>query len=104
MNSLILQTISRFLVGLMLLFSIFLLLRGHNEPGGGFIGGLVAAAGIVYLIGSYTRFLAPDYLAAVSPIYIVAIISEVALCLWLLVKGVNLQRWEETTAAVPPAA
>lgn len=28
----------------MLLFSVFLLLRGHNEPGGGFIGGLVAAA------------------------------------------------------------
>ncbi len=47
MNSLILRTISRFLVGLMLLFSIFLLLRGHNEPGGGFIGGLVAAAGII---------------------------------------------------------
>jgi multicomponent Na+:H+ antiporter subunit B len=28
----------------MLIFSIFLLLRGHNEPGGGFVGGLVAAA------------------------------------------------------------
>lgn len=47
MNSLIFKTVSRFLVGLMLLFSIFLLLRGHNEPGGGFIGGLVAAAGVV---------------------------------------------------------
>jgi multicomponent Na+:H+ antiporter subunit B len=47
MNSLIFKTVSRFLVGLMLLFSIFLLLRGHNEPGGGFIGGLVAAAGII---------------------------------------------------------
>ncbi|MEM9440662.1 MAG: Na+/H+ antiporter subunit B [Pseudomonadota bacterium] len=47
MNSLIFKTISRFLVGLMLLFSVFLLLRGHNEPGGGFIGGLVAAAGII---------------------------------------------------------
>lgn len=47
MNSLIFKTISRFLVGLMLLFSIFLLLRGHNEPGGGFIGGLVAAAGLI---------------------------------------------------------
>ncbi|NJO36596.1 MAG: Na+/H+ antiporter subunit B [Rhizobiales bacterium] len=47
MNSLILRTVSRFLVGLMLLFSVFLLLRGHNEPGGGFIGGLVAAAGII---------------------------------------------------------
>ena len=34
-------------MGLMLLFSMFLLWRGHNEPGGGFIGGLVAAAGLV---------------------------------------------------------
>ncbi len=47
MNSLILSTISRLLVGLMLLFSLYLLWRGHNEPGGGFIGGLVAAAGII---------------------------------------------------------
>lgn len=29
---------------LFLLFSIFILLRGHNEPGGGFVGGLIAAA------------------------------------------------------------
>lgn len=44
MSSLILQTTARGLVSLMLLFSVFLLLRGHDEPGGGFIGGLVAAA------------------------------------------------------------
>jgi multicomponent Na+:H+ antiporter subunit B len=43
-NSLILRAASRLLVGLLLTFSIFLLLRGHNEPGGGFIGGLVASA------------------------------------------------------------
>ena len=47
MNSIVLRTASRLLVGLLLLFSIFLLLRGHNEPGGGFIGGLVAAAAFV---------------------------------------------------------
>lgn len=41
-RSVILRTAARFLVPLMLLFSIFLLLRGHNETGGGFIGGLVA--------------------------------------------------------------
>ena len=44
MNSLILRTATRFLLTLLLLFSIFMLLRGHNEPGGGFVGGLVAAA------------------------------------------------------------
>ena len=32
-----------YLMPLLLLFAIFLMLRGHNEPGGGFVGGLVAA-------------------------------------------------------------
>lgn len=45
--SLILQTATRFVFSLMLLLSIFLLLRGHNEPGGGFIGGLIASLGFV---------------------------------------------------------
>jgi multicomponent Na+:H+ antiporter subunit B len=44
MGSLILATATRYLLPLMLLFSVFLLVRGHNEPGGGFVGGLVAAA------------------------------------------------------------
>jgi len=46
MNSLILETWTRLLKPMMLLFSVFLLLRGHNEPGGGFVGGLVAATAI----------------------------------------------------------
>lgn len=45
--SLILQTATRFVFSLLLLLSIFLLLRGHNEPGGGFIGGLMAALAFV---------------------------------------------------------
>ncbi len=44
MNSLILQTTARLLQPLLILFSIFLLLSGHNTPGGGFTGGLMAAA------------------------------------------------------------
>jgi multicomponent Na+:H+ antiporter subunit B len=47
MNSIILRTAARFLITLLMLFSIFLLLRGHNEPGGGFVGGLVAAAAFI---------------------------------------------------------
>ena len=47
MNSVILATVSRLLTGLLLVFSIFLLLRGHNLPGGGFAGGLVAASAFV---------------------------------------------------------
>ncbi len=44
MSSLILRTATRLLKPLMLFFSVFVLLRGHNEPGGGFAGGLMAAA------------------------------------------------------------
>ncbi|MBY5569726.1 Na(+)/H(+) antiporter subunit B [Rhizobium leguminosarum] len=46
MNTLIFRTVAPFLTALMLLFSVFVLLRGHNEPGGGFIGGLIAASGL----------------------------------------------------------
>jgi multicomponent Na+:H+ antiporter subunit B len=44
MRSLIFRTAAPYLTALMLLFSVFVLLRGHNEPGGGFIGGLIAAS------------------------------------------------------------
>lgn len=49
MKSLILLTAARLISPLLLLFSIFLLLRGHNEPGGGFAGGLVAATAFILL-------------------------------------------------------
>jgi multicomponent Na+:H+ antiporter subunit B len=43
-SSTIFKTTSLLLVTLFLVFSLFLLWRGHDEPGGGFAGGLVAAA------------------------------------------------------------
>lgn len=60
MNTLILRTVAPALTALMLLFSIFVLLRGHNEPGGGFIGGLIAASalaiyGIAFGVGAVRR-------------------------------------------------
>ncbi|MDR9390434.1 MAG: Na+/H+ antiporter subunit B [Trueperaceae bacterium] len=53
MNSLILRTTTRLLIGVLLLFSVFLLLRGHDLPGGGFIGGLVGAAAIALYAIAY---------------------------------------------------
>ena len=41
MNALVLQTTARLLVLLLVVFSVLVLIRGHNEPGGGFIGGLL---------------------------------------------------------------
>jgi hypothetical protein len=45
--------------------------------------GLVMAA-VVYVVGSYTRFMAVEYHALVEPAYLVPLLVEVAFCLWLL--------------------
>ncbi len=47
MSTLIFDTATRALFHTMLLFSLFLLFAGHNAPGGGFIGGLVAVVAFV---------------------------------------------------------
>ncbi|MFT7105790.1 MAG: multicomponent Na+:H+ antiporter subunit B [Yoonia sp.] len=55
MNSVILIAGARVLAVLLLVFSAFMMLRGHNDPGGGFIGGLIAATGfVVYAIACGT--------------------------------------------------
>lgn len=46
MKSLILATATRYLLPLLVLFSVFLLAEGHHRPGGGFIGGLIVAASL----------------------------------------------------------
>lgn len=48
MNSQVLQIASKYVKTLLIVFAIIALLRGHNYPGGGFIGGLLAALSIVY--------------------------------------------------------
>jgi len=52
-STLILNTAALAIVPLQLMFSGFLLLRGHDEPGGGFIGGLVAASAFVLYAFSF---------------------------------------------------
>ena len=47
MSSLILTTVTRLVFFVVLLFSLYLLLRGHNNPGGGFIAGLMTALAIL---------------------------------------------------------
>ena len=71
MESLIVRSSTRFLLPLMLLFSVFLLVRGHNEPGGGFVGGLTAAT-------AFTLVLLADGLEAARRLLRVAPLTLVA--------------------------
>ncbi|CAI9392597.1 MULTISPECIES: Na(+)/H(+) antiporter subunit B [unclassified Bacillus (in: firmicutes)] len=52
-NNLVLQTITKVIVFLILLYSVDLFFAGHYTPGGGFIGGLMASGAIVLLLITY---------------------------------------------------
>lgn len=52
-DSFILRAITSFLFFLVNVFAVYLLLRGHNLPGGGFIGGLGCALSIILLMLAY---------------------------------------------------
>jgi multicomponent Na+:H+ antiporter subunit B len=47
MPSLLLSAAVRIVAPLQILISVILFLRGHNEPGGGFIGGLMAGTAVI---------------------------------------------------------
>ena len=63
------------------------------------LGVLMAIAGLSYLINSFTLIIAPAYSETISPILVLAFIGELSLCLWLMVKGVDKQRWKEQASA-----
>jgi Domain of unknown function (DUF4386) len=59
------------------------------------LGVLMVIAGLSYLTDSFTLILAPTYAGTIFPVLVLALIGELSLCLWLLVKGVNIPRWEK---------
>jgi len=63
------------------------------------IGVLLAIEGAGYIINSLALFLAPALQARIFPYFMPTVIAEIALALWLLVMGVNAQRWKEQAAA-----
>jgi multicomponent Na+:H+ antiporter subunit B len=103
MSSLILSTATRYILPLLLLFSVFSLLRGHNEPGGGFIGAMIASVAyalyaIAYGVAEARRALRID------PILLIGaglLIATLAATLPLLV-GEPLMKafWTEWTVPV----
>lgn len=52
-NSMFFRFLASVMLPVLLMFSFALMLRGHNQPGGGFVGGLVASSGIVLMTLAY---------------------------------------------------
>lgn len=46
----ILRTVTKLAIFIILAFAVFLFMAGHHNPGGGFIGGLTVASGIILLL------------------------------------------------------
>lgn len=65
MSSPILRVVMRLIVPLTLLFAGYMAIKGHNEPGGGFIGGLVAAVVLVL----YHMTFGPEALKRMIPVH-----------------------------------
>jgi hypothetical protein len=55
----------------------------------------MAIAGLSYLANSFTLILAPAYSGRIFFVLVFALIGELSLCLWLMVKGVNVPKWNE---------
>lgn len=79
--------------GLVCITRGYLIVRSGFFPR--FIGVFLAIEGVCYLVNSFGIFLAPRVAAKLFDILLVAGLAEVVLCLWLLIRGLNVARWNE---------
>nr|MBI1231596.1 Na+/H+ antiporter subunit B [Cytophagales bacterium] len=103
MKTLIFKTASNYLLPLLLLFAIFILLRGHYLPGGGFVGGLIAS--IAFVIHSFangldqTRKIIKFHPGFLMPIGLTIALAAGALP-WLLGQPFMTGLWMDEPIAV----
>ncbi len=89
-------------VGL-IFFGFTCLIEGYLILKSGFfpriLGVLMQIAGLCYLLNSFAMILAPGFSNLIFPtVLIPSFIGELSLCLWLIVKGVNVSKWNAQLA------
>jgi hypothetical protein len=63
-----------------------------------FVGILMQVAGLSYLVACFAALFAPAFADLITPaILLPPFIGESSFCLWLLLKGVNIEKWKERT-------
>ena len=84
----------------------YLIVRSYFIPRA--IGGLLVLGGFAFLIASFMNVVSPALGARLAPLILpIAVLGEGTLALWLLVRGVNVERWRSTVArraTINPAA
>lgn len=90
--------VSLFFFGVHCLLIGWLIARARFLPR--IIGWLLAIAGLCYLVNTLAGALAPDFARVLFPwILVPALPAEGGLTLWLLIMGVNAQKWREQAGA-----
>ncbi len=84
----------------MVFFGLHLAVLGYLVYRSGFLprilGILMVGSALGYLANSFTVFLVPEYAATLAVVVVVAaLIGELPLTVWLLIKGVNVERWHQ---------
>jgi len=93
MNSVILQLASKYVRGLLIVFSVIMLVRGHHLPGGGFIGGLLAGLSLAYKGFAFTQDIVEKEMKVRPEYFMVIGLVLVFASLWpgLLLEGTLMQ-------------
>lgn len=92
----------------LIFFGFACLVRGYLIYKSGYfpkvLGLLTFVAGLSYLVNSFALLLAPSIASALFPAVLVpAFVGELSLCLWLIIKGVNLGQWQQKAMAMAMA-
>ena len=88
----------------LIFFGCFCLVIGYLIFTSGYfpkaVGVLMQIAGLSYLTNSFALILAPSFADRIFPaIAVLGFVGEASLCLWLLLKGVNVEKWEGKASA-----
>jgi hypothetical protein len=85
-------------------FGVYCLMIGYLVFRSGFLprvlGVLMVIGGISYVIDSSANFLSPTLADRLPDLTVFGGIAELALCLWLMVMGVNAPKWKEKASAL----
>jgi Domain of unknown function (DUF4386) len=89
----------------LIFFGFACLVRGYLIFKSGYfpriLGVLLLLAGLSYLTNSFALLLAPAFADMIFPIILApAFVGELFFCLWLIIKGVNLERWHARSASI----
>ncbi|WP_100406715.1 Na(+)/H(+) antiporter subunit B [Bacillus solitudinis] len=81
-NDVILKTATQLVTFIIIIFSIYVFLAGHHNPGGGFIGGLMTAAafvliGIAFDIKTIKRILPFDFKILTATGLLIAVLTGI---------------------------